>query len=238
MAELTRVERDPPLLRLELTGGRLNVLTLDLVREMRQRFAEASADGEIAAVILAGGPSAFSAGLDMTTLTQSELAAQELLLEMGELLSEIYTSPRRVVASCAGHAVAAGAMLLLTADIRIGAKGEYRIGFSEVSMGLALPELPVLLARDRLDPRRLQEATSLGRLWTPEEAVELGFLDRLVAPDDLERAVLEAARGLAELDQEAYAGSIASVRGATLQRMNELLDAERKRLSALRSGSA
>jgi enoyl-CoA hydratase len=152
---------------------------------------------------------------------------------MGELLLDLYGGRVPVVAGCAGHAVAAGAMLLLASDRRIGAEGSYRVGFSEVSNGMPLPELPLLLARDRLDPRRLQESTLLGVLWEPAQAVEAGFLDFLVPARELEEEVSRQARELALLPAQAYSESIPSVRGATLTRMRDSMARERERLASL-----
>ena len=64
---------------------------------------------------------------------------------MGELLLAALTGTTRIVAVCEGHAVAAGAMLLLVADVRIGARGSYTIGFTEPRLGMPLPELPAVL---------------------------------------------------------------------------------------------
>ena len=207
-----------------LDTGRLNILTGPALKKLRQDLRAVSENPATRAIALLGRADAFSAGLDSKALAGGGAAADALLLEMGETLHELYGGHVPVVAGCAGHAVAAGAMLLLASDVRIGAEGSYRVGFSEVSNGLPLPELPALLARDRLDPRRLQASTLLGTLWDPEEAIEAGFLDSIVSPKELEDEVMRRACELAELPPEAYAGSIASVRGPTLARMREILD--------------
>ncbi len=113
---------------------------------------------------------------------------------MGELLLAALDGPTRIVAACEGHAVAAGAMLLLVADVRIGAHGCYKIGFTEPRFGMPLLELPALLARERLDRRRLHASTVLGVTVGPQEAVAVGFLDEVVDPADLHSAALERAR--------------------------------------------
>ena len=107
------------------------------------------------------------------------------------------------------------------------------MGFSEVSNGMPLPELPLLLARDRLDPRRLQESTLLGVLWEPAQAVEAGFLDFLVPAQELEDEASRQARELALLPANAYSESIPSVRGAALTRMRDSMTRERERLASL-----
>ncbi len=231
MADLIERSRRDRVLKFRLVAGEMNVLRLSTVRALKAYFREAEADPTVDAIVLLGGEKAFSSGLDNAVLYSGGRAADELTLEMGDLLYDMYRSKLRIVSGCAGHAVAAGAMLLLVSDLRYGATGDYRIGFSEVAQGLALPELPVLLARDRLGRRYLQSATVLGRLCRPSTAVSVGFLDRVVDPEDLEETAMEAAQSLTELDADAYGGSIETVRGATLRRMSELLEARRTELA-------
>jgi enoyl-CoA hydratase len=212
---------------LRVRSGDTNVLGLEEVRALRSSFVEARERGTVEAVMLFGRSHCFCAGLDQAVLFSGGVDAQRLLLETGELLYEIYSSPLRVVAGCRGHAVAAGAMLLLVSDVRVGAEGSYRVGFSEVNYGLSVPEIAVLLARDRLVRRFLQSATLLGRLCGPVVAARVGFLDRVVAADDLEKEARSTAESLLRIDAGAYRGTLDTVRGRTLRRMREILD-ERK----------
>ncbi len=218
---------------LTLDSGKMNLLGLESVRQLRKEIDRAGEDGAIEVLVLFAKGRVFSAGLDMNEIARGGKPAQELLVEMGELLVGIYSSRLRIVTACAGHTVAAGAMLLLVADRRLGAEGDYRVGFSELSQGITLPELPIVLARDRLDPRRLQDSTMLGRTWTPSEALEVGFLDRVVSEQELRTAARLEAETLATLDGPAYAKSITAVRGASLAKMRALLEHERRTLSEL-----
>ena len=212
----------------------MNVLHTAAVRELRSHLSRA--DEEAPIVVLTGREDALSAGLDLATLADGGEAAQELLVEMGELLVAAYGGSAPLVVACRGHAVAAGAMLLLVADVRVGAVGGYRVGFTEPSRGMPLPELPVVLARERLGRRHLQAATLLGRVADPAEAVEMGFLDELVPPERLDAVACERAQALAALGA-AYAGTIRSVRAAALARMEALLGQAKQRLAELRAGS-
>ncbi len=205
----------------------MNLLDTATLRELRSLLTEE--DEEAPAVVLSGRDDALSAGLDMKILAAGGGAGEDLFLAMGELLADVYASPTRLVVACRGHAVAAGAMLLLVADVRVGATGRYKIGFSEIAQGMRLPELPVLLARDRLDRRHFLEATLLGRLVDPEAAVEYGFLDEVVPEAELDATAEARAGELAQLSNEAYAGTLGPVRGATLHRMQELLELQRSR---------
>lgn len=220
---LLEIEISPSCVGLRLDAGKLNVLRLDVVRELRDRIRAAEADPEIEVVVLEGNATAFCAGLDLETLSAGGPSADDLLSETGRLLLDVYASPLRFVAACTGHAVAAGAMLLLVSDIRIGVEGTYRIGFSEVSYGLSLPEVPVLLARDRLDRRFHQSATLLARLVGPDDSVDVGFLDRVTPACNLRDVVEEEAARLAALDARAYRETVTVVRGPTIERLRATL---------------
>ena len=218
-----QVDRDPPFRMVKLDTGRHNVLRLETVRALKDALTP---DLEAPVLMLRGRSDSFCAGLDNATLGGTPIEREELLAAMGELLLAIMTSPTRVVAICEGHAVAAGAMLLLAADIRIGATGSYKLGFTEPRLGMPLPELPIVLAEQRLDPRCLHEVTVVGRTLGPAEAESVGFLDVLVEREELEETAQGRGRELAQLSEAAYGASVESLWGPTIERIRRLVAAQ------------
>lgn len=201
-----------------IEGKGPNALTPDAVAALDVALTAAEQDPATQAVILrgkSGGP--FCVGLDNAVLADGEAAAAGLLNAMGQLLLRLFTSHLRIVAQVEGHAVAAGAMLLLVSDLRIGSPGTYRIGFSEVGIGMPLPSLPLALARHRLNGQWLTRATALANLLPPADAVHAGFLDEV--HDDVAQASMKAAETLAALPRDAYAQTAATLRAAAVQEM-------------------
>ena len=98
-------------------------------------------------------------------------------------ITRCFGSPVPVVVACTGHAIAAGALLLLGADYRVGARGEFRIGLIETQIGMVLPRWAVELREERLSRRHFQQATVGARIYDPTGAVDAGFLDVVVEPD-------------------------------------------------------
>jgi enoyl-CoA hydratase len=124
--------------------------------------------------------------------------------------------PRPVLAVCTGHAYPMGAFLLLASDVRFGLAGAFRIGLNETAIGLTVPKFAVELARQRLAPpgfARIQSAALVG----PEDAQRLGYLDRVLAAEQLEAAVEEEARRLCTLHAASFEATKARVNDAVLR---------------------
>ena len=93
---------------------------------------------------------------------------------------------------------------------------------------MVLPDWAMTIANVRLSKRHLQRSIVNARITTPAEAVDVGFLDEVVAEDALlERAVELAAEMAATLDPGAYAGTIDAFRGETLATMDAQVAAAR-----------
>lgn len=222
------VERDGAIRRVHLDSGKRNALGIEAIRGLADAL---SPDPDAPVVVLSGRSDGFSVGLDNAVLAGAAREREQLLYEMGSLLVDVLRGPTRVVSVCEGHAVAAGAMLLLVSDVRLGLEGDYQIGFTEPRMGMTLPELPVLLARERLDRRRLHASTVLGRTVGPSESVGVGFLDAVHRTEDELRAAADtAAEELSRLSEAAYRGTIRTVWGHTIEALDRSVAAQRKRL--------
>jgi enoyl-CoA hydratase len=157
-------------------------------------------------------------------------AAKQLLKRGSELLMRLYETPLPLVIACTGHALAGGALVVLTGDLRIGALGSFRIGLNEVSIGMPVPVLAMELARDRLVKTELPRATLHAQIYDPEQAVRAGYLDEAVPADQtLPRAKAEAAR-LGALARSAYHATKTRLRGATVAHIRATLDDDMRSL--------
>lgn len=192
-----------------------------------------AAEAQAGAVVLAGRPGVFSAGLDLQVMRGGGKAAMELLHRGTEIFLRLAEFPRPVVTACTGHALAAGAVVLLCSDVRVGAAGDFKIGLNEVSIGIPLPELVVDLARARLSPRHFTLACNTAQVYSPDEAVGVGFLDRADSADPTSEAMRIAAELVERLDEGAFertrratcrglADSIIRNAGALMQARQEL----------------
>jgi enoyl-CoA hydratase len=207
---------------LQLDDGKANAISHDVIELLHTALDRSLEEAEAVAII--GRPGRFSAGFDLSVMTAGDQPMQDLVLAGAELLLRIYGHPQPVVAGCTGHALAGGAILLMASDTRIGAEGDFRIGLNEVGIGMALPVFAIELARDRIAAAELTAATAQAKEYDPAGAVVAGYLDRIVAADDVTDAAVAEARRLGAMRRGAIAQTKKRLRSATLQRIRATLD--------------
>ncbi len=192
-----------PVALVRIDDGKVNAMTPALLDGLWGALD--IAEDNAGAVVLSGRPGVFSAGLDLNVVRTSASAAIDLLHKGTDVFLRLAEFPRPVVAACTGHALAAGAVILLCCDLRICATGDFKIGLNEVAIGMALPELVVELARARLSPRHFTVACNTAQIYSPTEAVEVGFVDRAGSSDATGDALAVATELAQRLDPDAFA---------------------------------
>jgi enoyl-CoA hydratase len=217
------------LARIHIDDGKANALSHALIDAVHGALDRA--EKEAKAALLAGREGRFCAGFDLTVMRQGGPATGQLVAAGARLAMRLYEFPVPVVVACTGHALAMGAILLLAADERIGAEGDFKIGLNEVAIGMALPGFAIEFARERLSKRHLTRATALGEIYAPAAAVDAGFLDRLEPPGSLLDAAAAEAERLARLPAGAHRQTKRRMRADALTRMREGIDREMKALT-------
>lgn len=215
-------ELDGKVAVLSIDDGRANAVGHDLIDDINAALDRA--EKEARAVLIIGRPGRFSAGFDLSVMTGSVDGMQNLVKAGAEMLVRLYMHPQPVVAACTGHALAAGALMLLASDTRIGVKGDFKVGLNEVAIGMGLPIFGVELARDRLSKRHLTAAVSQGTVYSPDEACDVGYLDRVVGEDDLIETARQESQRLAGLTTGAVALTKITLRGRTADYINATLE--------------
>jgi enoyl-CoA hydratase len=222
MSQIVQYELSGDVAILRIDDGKANALDPEIIAALHTGLDRA--DKEAGGVLLTGRPGRFSAGFNLGVLREGGLdAARGLVTAGAELAVHVARHPAPVVIACNGHALAMGAVLLLAADLRIGAAGDFKIGFNEVAIGMTPPAFLVEFARERLSKRHLQRATVQAEMYPPESAVDAGFLDWVLAPDDLFAGSLEEAQRLAQLPRAAFASTRGHLREAMLERIEATL---------------
>ena len=204
--------------------GKVNVQSIAALHELHGAFDQAERDGAV--VLLTGREGCFSAGFDLKVFRDEPERLGEMLTLGARLYERMLGFPTPVLASCTGHALAAGAFLLLAADVRIAADGPFQLGLTEVKLGMTLPWFAVELARYRLSAEHLDAAAVCAHMYGPREAIDAGFVDRVVAPGELAEVSRAAAEELAGLNMDAHAATKQRIRGAAIEAIRAGIDRE------------
>jgi enoyl-CoA hydratase len=217
-------ERNGPVATIRMDDGKVNCLSPRMLHDLGEALDRAESDG--ATVLLTGREGVFSAGFDLNVLRPGGEPANEMVRAGFELAGRLLSFPTPVVIACGGHAVAMGAFLLLSADVRIGAKGPFRITANEVAIGLTMPRAAIVICRHRLTPAAFNRAVVVADVSSPEAAVAGGFLDRVVPQADLLQTARETAVAVSQLDMAAHAATKRRARQDELEALRDAIEAD------------
>ena len=205
MSPLVTYESKDSIATIAMDDGKMNVLSPAMFAALNDAFDRAAK--ERAVVVLTGREGVFSAGFDMRVLTAGGREAAEMVRTGFELAERMLSFPMPIVVACSGHALAMGVFLVLAGDYRVGALGAHKIGANEVAIGITMPFFGVEICRQRLAPAHFHRAVVNAEIYTPEDAVAAGFLDRVVPASELGDVARSTAARLAKLDLNAHAAS-------------------------------
>lgn len=172
-----------------------NLLSTAVLAEVAAAAGEVAARSDVAAVLLTGGPTVLTAGRDVAELARwSHAECVRRSRPLQDAVGAVARIPQPTVAAVAGLAIGAGCELALCCDLRI-AGDNARLGLPEILLGL----VPAAGGTQRLarlvGPARAKDLVLTGRTVDADEALRLGLVDRVVAPDDVEPAARSWASG-------------------------------------------
>ena len=222
-------ERRDGVMIVHLDDGKANALSFEVIAAVQAAIDEAEGDDGVGALVIHGRPGRFSAGFDLGVMFGGDMSAIiDLVADGGALVHRLYGSSVPVVAACTGHALAAGALVLLGCDVRVGADIDAKVGLNEVAIKMVLPDWAFTIAEARLSKRHTQRALANARITTPRGAVDVGYIDEVVpAGDVLDRAVAIATDLATTLDPSAYQRTVRKLRGPVLDLMESEIAADR-----------
>jgi enoyl-CoA hydratase len=214
----------------QMDDGKANAMSYALMDAVEAALERA--EREASAVVLMGRRGRFSAGFDLNEMMSGIDKARAMVVRGADYLLRLYSFPLPLVTACTGHALAGGALTMVTGDVRVATRGAFRIGLNEVQIGMPVPILAMELARDRLKPEHLTAATLFANVVDPEGALAAGWVDELASEEGLLEAALGHARRLSALPREPYAKTKMALREKTIRYIRETLAEDMKRLTA------
>jgi enoyl-CoA hydratase/carnithine racemase len=177
---------------------RRNALSWTVMSELRDAFETAKADAAVRVVVLTGaGDKAFCAGADLTGMREGAGWAElhDGRGELARLFRSMWELGKPIIARVRGYALAGGFGLCLACDLVVAAD-DAQFGTPEIEVGLWPYMITVPLTRS-MPPKVALELMMTGRRVDAQEALRIGFVNRVVPVDDLDGAVAELAGVLA-----------------------------------------
>ncbi len=188
----------------------------------------AAVDAEKKAVVLTGYDKFFSAGLNLKSLPEDRDGMASFVDSFEEANLAMLQFPLPVVAAVNGHAIAGGCVLACATDLRIGAEGNYKLGVSEVSLGIVFPASAFEIMRHTLTPASVPDVLLGAKLLIPHEARDAGILHRIVSAESLLDNALAAASELGNKPRSAFHHSKLALRAPMLERIRATRDEARR----------
>ncbi|WP_299016135.1 crotonase/enoyl-CoA hydratase family protein [uncultured Polaribacter sp.] len=193
-----------------INNGKANAISHEVIEGLHIALDKAAKENKV--VIITGQSGIFSAGFDLKVMTKSPESAKELVTKGSQLSLKMLSFPQPIIIACSGHAIAKGAFLLLSADYRIGVKGDFKIGFNEVQIGMTMHNAGIAIAKARLSEVYLNRSVVNSEIYNPEQAVNAGFLDLVVEETHVLPTAIKVAEMFSTLNKKAHAATKLKVR--------------------------
>jgi enoyl-CoA hydratase/carnithine racemase len=201
---------------------KVNAINEPLVEEISECFQRLATDPEVKALILTGGGSFFSFGLDIPEfLAYSKDSFTKFLIKFTDLLKYIFLYPKPVVAVLNGHTIAGGCMLALACDYRMMVAEKAKISLNELTFGSTVFVSGVEMLKLAAGDRKAELILYQGAMYSGEEAKQLGIVDEFVSKDNLHDASRRIAQDFAKKDSRAFESVKMLLRKHILEEMNK-----------------
>jgi len=189
----------------------MNALNRQVQNELAEAARTASTDDAIKAVIVYGGPKVLAAGADIKEMNDmSYVDMVKVAAELQGGLSAIADIPKPTVAAVTGYALGGGLEVALGADRRI-AGDNAKLGVPEVLLGVIPGGGGTQRLARLIGPSKAKDMVYTGRFVGAEEALAIGLVDEVVAPDEVYNAALKWAGQFAGAASVALAAAKAAI---------------------------
>ncbi len=211
--EFVTVEVSDGIGTIRLSRPPMNALNRQVQEEIRACAHDATAREDIRAVIVYGGEKVFAAGADikeMSSLTYNGMATRAH--ELSGSFGAVAAIPKPTIAAITGYALGGGYELALCCDFRI-AGDNAKVGQPEILLGI----IPGAGGTQRLarlvGPAKAKDIVFTGRLVGAQEALEIGMVDVVVAPEDVYSSAVQMAAKFATGPAAALRAAKAAIDG-------------------------
>ncbi|MDQ4146024.1 MAG: enoyl-CoA hydratase [Actinomycetota bacterium] len=205
-----------------------NAMSWVMFEEIGRAFEFVATDNDVRCVVLTGAGDAFCSGADLTdpaNLVTSPFELKDRMHKIHRIARAVMTCPKPTVARVSGIAAGAGCNLALACDLVVASRDA---AFAElfVKRGLVVDFGGTWALTRALPLHRAKELALLGDTISADEAYELGLLNRLCDPEELDAVVKDLSSRLAALPPRTVSLIKENLNRAPERTIDENLDAE------------
>jgi enoyl-CoA hydratase len=226
--EHVQLGRNGAIAEITLDRPKVNAMSRAMLRDIAEVFRVVGDDPACAGALLRGAGSTLSAGLDLReVMALDPRAGGEFLTEFDAAFTAAFAFDKPLAVVVHGHAIAGGMVIALCADFMAMAEGDYKIGLTELAVGVPFPRVAWEIVTHSLPPRALRKLVNEAGTHPPAEIFALGAGD-VVTADPVAAArswlgvvtsrPLETFRFVKRMQREAALARIASQTLAERQR--------------------
>jgi enoyl-CoA hydratase/carnithine racemase len=205
-----------------LNRGTANALNRDMIAEITAQFAAWRADSSVSGAVITGRDNFFSAGLDVIEVFSYDKNQSELFWkDFAGMMYELASWPKPFGCAINGHSPAGGCIIAITADFRIMASGNFKIGLNEVPVGIVVPMPVYKLYAQWVGSRNAYQFLIQGKLLNPDEASACGLVDLVVPQEQVQATAEGMVRSLMKLDMGTFAKTKLNLRSEILKSLKD-----------------
>jgi enoyl-CoA hydratase len=206
----TRIELATPKILARVEGGigwltfnqpeKRNAISLEMWDAVADAIGRFAVDASVRVVVMHGaGGKAFASGADISEFEKARASADaeaEYSRRSSAARHGMQGLDKPLIAMVQGYCVGGGCATAMVADLRIAGEGS-RFGIPAAKLGVAYAWSSLERLVALVGPAVAKEIMFTGRLLTAEEALAVGLVNRVVAPEALEATVVELAQTIA-----------------------------------------
>jgi len=191
---------------IKLDDGKANAFSYDMLSQLNELLAKVPRDS--GALVITGREGLFSGGFDLKTFATGDMEKITKMVQLGyNLLLELFSFDRPIVAAVSGHSIALGLFVTCSADYRIAIDGKYVCQANEVRNNMDIPTQIMEILKARVNKKYFYPAVYHSDAYSVQESIEVGFIDEVVSEDQFMERAMEKAKELATLPHPFYANT-------------------------------
>ena len=209
LVRVTLSTDDRKVAMLTLNRPPVNSLSMEMCQAISAAVKDVEDDSNVEGMVLASSnPNIMSAGLDLAELYNPDPnRLPDFWNSFQQLFIDLYSSRLAAVAAIEGHAPAAGCMLAICCDYRVMTDQKGRIGLNETLLGIAAPPWLGQAMVNTIGMRNAEISLGLGLLYSPQEALGIGLVDKVASADAVVSNALDEAKTWANIPAQARVAS-------------------------------